>query len=161
MEVTVLTLLCIFFFSLAIRDVYEKYRIKRTETGFISSMNTSGIIVLPFKCQDRELNFMIDTGANCSYIVPSVLKDIKYLDCGETDTVVSAVDTKIETRAVQFSIEYRGIDFTHKFWVLPMEDSFNAVEESEGIRIDGILGTDFLKKYGCTVDFHNFRLCTV
>ena len=157
---TVLVLLCIFLASYTLADCYEKYRIKRTETSFLPSIQSSGIIVLPFSCQGTTLNFMIDTGANCSYIVPSVLNRIKYLDCEENDTVVSALSTT-ETKAVQFSITYKGVEFTHKFWTLSMEESLNTIEESEGVRIDGILGTDFLRKYGCTVDFHNFRLYAV
>lgn len=160
MKVTILLLITLFLLFYSISTILDKYKAKRTSIDFTTSFINSGIVVATLKQGTKELNFMIDTGANYSYIIESSLKDINYTECNETDTVVTASSTSEEVRAVLLKLNYKGVSVEHKFWVLNMEESLNTIEESEGIKIHGIIGNDFLSRYGATIDFKNFKLYT-
>lgn len=160
MGVTILLLITLFLLFYSTPIIIGKFKTTKSSIDFTASFINSGIVIVPLKQGTKELNFMVDTGANYSYITESSLKDINFTECGETDTVVTASSISEEVRAVLLALNYKGTSVEHKFWILNMEESLNTIEESENIKIHGIIGNDFLSTYGYIIDFKNFKVYT-
>lgn len=128
-------------------------------SDYISKMELPAIV---FNCKGKELLFILDTGSNGCHINRSVLNELgveatlveqkegveSYIATGNGVSVPSA-----EKCALDLSLgEY---EFNVPFSVDELDDAFDFVFRSDGVRIHGILGTNFLQSNNWTIDFAN------
>lgn len=108
------------------------------------------------------LNFLIDTGSNISHICPSAatlieLQHIKVdrkkevaglgaLNQGVTMCSAKFKDTLSKEYEVELSISEE------------LEETAKYIEKNAGIRIHGLLGTDFLQNYKYVIDFKTLEV---
>lgn len=110
------------------------------------------------------LNFLIDSGSNISHICSEYFDDLKANVIGtfKNDTVegLGAVNTGI-TMCNTVLEDINGNEYSVN---LSVSDQLSVVsksiEESTGIKIHGLLGTDFLRVFKYIVDFESLRVYT-
>ena len=110
------------------------------------------------------LNFLIDSGSNISHICSEYFNDLKANVIGtfKDDTVegLGAVNTGI-TMCNAVLEDINGNEYSVN---LSISDQLSVVsksiEESTGIKIHGLLGTDFLRVFKYIVDFESLRVYT-
>lgn len=96
----------------------------------------------------RSFLFLVDTGASTSFINSSVVEKGNWKE--ENCIDISGIEgKKIKTLGdTKLKLFYRKRRFTINFQVL----------ESSGLRVDGILGTDFLTSYAAQINYSNWVL---
>lgn len=106
------------------------------------------------------LNFLIDTGSNISHIIPSVLKDIKGNKIQSNNEIAGIGAVTNESNSIEIKVkdtlskEYDIILVVSK----GLEESAKYIEQSTGVKIHGLLGTDFLQKYQYVIDFKTLEV---
>ena len=106
------------------------------------------------------LNFLIDTGSNISHIIPSVLKDIKGNKIQSNNEIAGIGAVTNESNSIEIKVkdtlskEYDIILVVSK----GLEESAKYIEQSTGVKIHGLFGTDFLQKYQYVIDFKTLEV---
>lgn len=139
-----------------ISEQYVKYEIDKKTIKFGRKFNKAGSPIVKFRSGSLDLNFLIDTGSDCSFIDAKILKDI---ECTKNDVVesgtIAGVGGNVDVDGyydVVFS--YKKLKYTHLFQAFDFKES----REYSGITINGILGNDFLSKYRYFIDFKNLLM---
>lgn len=106
------------------------------------------------------LNFLIDTGSNISHIIPSVLKDIKGNKIQNNNEIAGIGAITNESSSIEVKVK----DALSKEYDITLviskglENSAKYIEQSTGVKIHGLLGTDFLQKYQYVIDFKTLEV---
>lgn len=103
-------------------------------------------IIINFSIGKQPLELTMDTGANVSMLRPDNLLGTTKLMNNDSITILGiSTDTQLKTMGRVFpQMNINGHAFSHHFHIA--EEKFN-------INNDGILGGDFLIKYGVTIDY--------
>ena len=137
---------------------YKKLRFKETHnyhdiTEFKTKISKTGLIYVPFTCNGKELNFLLDTGSTISYIDTQTAIELgcKFQNCNESVTglggnqeITEYCEVRLETPTTVTEIELPLTDFKH---------AFSQIEEESGIEIHGLLGNNFLQASKYVIDY--------
>lgn len=135
-----------------IKDLFRK---KRTITySFKEKYEILHIPVLSFMTLDgKELNFIIDTGANTSFINKSAISFIDYKDCGPSLPSYGMDGIAHECKRIVFYFgDIYGNAFDEVFKTCEMPGLLNT-KEDYGFEVHGILGCSFLKRAKALIDY--------
>lgn len=149
--------------ELATLCYYRKSRFKETNdfheiTDFEKKIDNTGLIYIPFTCNGKELNFLLDTGSTISYIDTSVAKTLgcELKECNESaigfgggQTIDRYCELKLETPTTITLIELPLGDFEH---------AFNRLKEECNIEIHGLLGNNFLQASKYIIDYKKMKI---
>lgn len=107
---------------------------------------------------DTPVMFMIDTGATSNFISSIFLQEVypNYLDhvlLG--DDVMSINGTVTLNRLTNVNFSLMNVACEDTFSILETQESLDYLSEECGYRIVGILGTEFLQKFRCKLNFDN------
>lgn len=123
------------------------------ENGVSSNVYTP---LIDMKLNGVERTFIVDTGANMSLIDDSFYKDNEndFQFLSEIDMTLNGVAGTKNYKAY-YILGGLGDDNSLKYQFLTSDLSGvrNSIKTSTGIDIIGILGADYLNRYGFTVDF--------
>lgn len=113
-----------------------KFNIKNTEIRILAKLSIS----------DQILELTVDTGAQISILKPNKLHGNTKVAVHEKIKIIGIAKTAFLTSIgkVNSSIYINEIGFKHDFQII--NDNFNLVT-------DGIIGNDFLIKYGANIDY--------
>lgn len=106
----------------------------------------------------KVLNFLVDSGSNVSHICKEYYKSIKSKILGTYDDEITSLGTtnKGITMCEAKFTDTLGNEYDIN---LSISKEFTEVarkfEDSTGIRVHGLLGTDFLRKYNYVLDFNS------
>lgn len=128
-------------------------------SDFLSKISLPAI---EFNCNGKELLFILDTGSNGSHINRSVLNELGI----ETKTVKKkeGVEDYIATgngvatpssEKCDMVLSLGEYKFNVSLNVEELDAAFDCIFKSDGVRIHGILGTNFLRANNWTIDFAN------
>ena len=117
---------------------------------------------IEFDCNGKELLFILDTGSNGSHITRSVLNELGI----ETKTVKKkeGVEDYIATgngvatpssEKCDMVLSLGEYKFNVSLNVENLDAAFDYIFKSDGVRVHGILGTNFLRANNWTIDFAN------
>lgn len=125
-------------------------------TEFLQKAN---IPVIPIFINGNEYLVLIDTGSDASYLDSKVLENIPKILLGYQDEIVGGTAIKEKGSAV-YQVEFAcGLnEFKEEFTENDFSEIFNFIENSHGVKLCGILGTKFLMKYKCILDFDKLIL---
>lgn len=110
---------------------------------------------------DTPFNFLLDTGSNICHICPSVVKNIKYsrIDKSNTETVGLGGKSVQSNNCKAIFTDEKNKEYNINLVISKeFEMSANSIEKCIGVKINGLLGTDFLQKYKYTIDFKTLEV---
>lgn len=145
-------------------NLFDRRRKKRRGAIPMKIQLPGNLPVISLSSNKSTFNFLLDSGSNISHICTEYFKDLdakllgtykdgKVNGLGATNVGItmcnaSLKDTLGNEYKVNLSVSDQLIDVTKN------------IELSTGIKIHGLLGTDFLKKYNYIVDFKNLIVST-
>jgi predicted aspartyl protease len=157
---TVLLIICLLLITCELATIfyYRKLRFKETNdyhdiTEFKTKISKTGLIYVPFTCNGKELNFLLDTGSTISYIDAQTASELgcKFQKCNESVTglggnqeITEYCEVKLETSTTVTEIELPLTNFKH---------AFSQIKEESGIEIHGLLGNNFLQASKYVIDY--------
>lgn len=125
---------------------------------FKESVDLVGLPVVTFTNNGQKLHFLLDTGSDDSYIVPSVLDKLEIIKRDSTATPIITGGGNIESLGyVILNIAYKNHTFTNIFKINAMENALEDAFGSKGITVHGILGSIFFNKYNYILDFKELQ----
>jgi len=120
----------------------------------------TGLVTIPLTSEHKLFTFIIDTGSNVSHIdlaAAKILQKSTFIPV-ETNSVVGIEGSLKSIGKIKQFFSAGIFTFGHEFFVTDLSTMINTIKESGDIEIHGILGTDFLNKYRCHLDFKKNRL---
>ena len=113
------------------------------------------IPIVTFYQGNKELNFIIDTGADDNVINKEALKDIQYEKIDHKGTL-SGVGGIYEVEGCNITFQHEGETFTGMFIISnTLKEAFDTIRKCHAIPLHGMLGSKFLKKNNIVLDFKN------
>lgn len=103
----------------------------------------------------KNLCFLIDTGSTNDVIFDFVYKHFKDYFTHTTDSQnIMGIDGSLQpTIIVNAALRFDDLSYKAPFVVLEANDAITQVQAETGIQIHGVLGTPFLLKNKCLIDF--------
>ena len=155
---SIIVLLIVFVIAAIINGVEDYIRNERLLISFKESMSAVNVPVITLENNGKSLNFLIDTGA-----------DYSYLDINAVEGLVGRKTTKNKINIVTgggdmtsygnvtLCVNYGKHTFENTFVIADLTNQFKAAFK-DNIVIHGVLGTTFLKKYKYKLDFDDLSL---
>ena len=115
------------------------------------SLKYFGLPILPLEVMGKMDLFVADTGSNVN-MISSELKDEllqSLTSVGKQSTLGIGGDSENELYELPYSID--GITFSAVFGTL--DGTFQVLEEEYGIKVSGLLGTEFMIRHKVIIDF--------
>lgn len=129
-----------------------------TKTSFQDSWNRLASATITLYHQDKPYVFLIDTGAQTSYILPECLKNMHY-KTGNAKAKIAGLDGEIHEcnyLLIPFRTERRTLDIV--FTSYNCTSLLEKIEKTRGYHLDGILGVQFLYDVGMDINFKTLMI---
>ena len=111
--------------------------------------------IIKLYINEVPLYFVVDSGAVYSTLNKSELEHLEYEDLKENDGGTYGIDGKvIPVSSAILNLHYGKHCFKQSFQLIDLSNAFTNMEMEYGVKIVGLLGDDFLLKYGSTIDFN-------
>ncbi len=117
------------------------------------AMMLTGLPIVTFTCQGKNLNFLLDTGSHNSHISTrtanklNIKKEVSLCTTGFGNKTLKVYGGNID-------LEYKNTVFNVTLFISSSMDSgFDQVKVKTGVTIHGVLGVDFLDKYKYVINF--------
>jgi hypothetical protein len=130
---------------------YCKYK-HALKIPFNESLENIGLPVVTFMNNEKEFNFIIDTGASLSVIDERMLKDLNYSLLPIKGEMYGIDGSIIPVNYVKIDLQYDNALFQESFQVTEI-NAFDSLKSSNNIEIAGIISSDFMNNYQVTIDF--------
>lgn len=103
----------------------------------------------------KNLCFLIDTGATNSILFTYVYEHFKdeFRVLEEKQNIMGIEGKYKETPVIEATFNFEGIDYTSTFSVFDATDAIAHVQKETGVRIHGVLGSQFLVENKWIIDF--------
>lgn len=151
--ILILTAVCIV--AILINGIESYYNSRKILISFKESIDALGVPVIAFINNGYKLHLLVDTGSDASYIRKEVLD---FLDVKSSNMIGAPIMTaggEISSNGVvTLDIHYDKLSFNNDFEISEVPYLWDEATKDLNIKIDGILGSLFLKKYGYQIDFH-------
>lgn len=121
--------------------------------GFISP----NVPIATFMQDDKEINFLLDTGSDNNIIDVNALKQFKHemLEDNDGKVNLTGVGGNQQVSGCKLTFSCSGENYTQNFLVADMKDAFGLIKKDHCITIHGILGSVFLREHRIVLDFKN------
>lgn len=124
--------------------------------SFKESLELTGVPIVTFYQENKKLHFLIDTGADASYLNSTIIATIIHVPIEGSVSAISASGESINSTKAKSAITYEGKLFP---WIFRVTD-LTVITEGTGlvikgspVTIAGIIGSDFLTYYQYQLDF--------
>lgn len=149
----VLAVLGVILVSLIVNIIQDCRRRSRSIISFKESMDLTELPVITFMCNERKLNFLLDTGSNRSYINSTIINDLEHKKLERTEEVIGAEGNGMQSQLAMIQLTYKDQVFETGVNIMNLDDAFTAIKDESGVQIHGILGSLFFQKYKYVLDF--------
>ncbi len=137
--------------------ISREHNTKIDSISFDYNFEETHIPIIKLTSNNIEVSFLVDTGAQASYIDSNLISKIEAKKIKGLEGSVMGINSE------GMSTDYYSVQLYYKDNPLPKMElqSFDFKKamansrESTGIYLDGILGGDFLSKNGYIVDYTN------
>ena len=144
------------FFMLLICDLgfsyYNKYKIKKLSINIKEALETTGFPLIEVEHNGLQCYFLIDTGADLSHI------NSDFNDQLNLTILENTKSTSVGVEGTSREVNWAKFDFRFKKYPMELEVQ-NAplpgfkVFYDYNLPVIGILGNDFVQKYGCVISY--------
>ena len=121
--------------------------------SFLEGINLTGLPIITFKCEDKVLAFVLDTGSNRCYIDKEVIKYVPHTYKEQEDIILTSGAASQQSGIATINLQHKGHIFDLDCCVLDMSEAFSGIKASFGVTLHGLIGTDFFEKYKYVLDF--------
>ena len=120
----------------------------------------TSLVTLTLTAGPENFLFVVDTGSNVSHISKESVTRFPNADkVKETEQETTGLEgTTYSVGEVSQCLSSGMFTFSHTYLITDLSKIAKVLEDSGGFRVDGILGTDFLQKFRCHLDFKKNRL---
>lgn len=144
-------LICSIVVFTAIMFFIKFYKSKFTKK-FHVIIHTLGLPIVSYESNGHQLNFLIDTGSNKSHLKLGIAEKIGATPICTTEENVVTTGNGAAKQYGYYNVYLTLSDnlvICQDFEIMDLEETFS----DWGIRVDGILGIDFLSKYHYKLNF--------
>ena len=145
----------IIIFLLLVGDLtlqyYNKWKIKKLSINIKSILENTGFPLVKIINNNREGYMLIDTGANQSYINELYCNQLDINISQEEGTTTGFEGVANKTKIGTFPFKFKNYDMKIKCQILTI-NGFDMFADY-GLAVVGVLGSDFLKEYGFTINY--------
>lgn len=131
----------------------KKNDIKKNEMSFKEGFDLTEMPVVTFKCGDRKLTFLLDTGSNNSIIDSNVLDSIPHEMTDETSDLFGLEGNTVKTRICRIRLTYKDTDYEYDYLINDMSQCFGQIKRDTGVTLHGLLGSNFFNRFKYVLDF--------
>lgn len=138
-------------------NIAEDYR-KYAKFSFKETMDLLNVPIISFMCNDKKLHFLLDSGSSYSHVSPDVASSVHTRTFGmETVKTIGAGGNLVNSKFCQLNLCYKDSIFKANFIVTDqIVKQLESIKNDFNITIHGIIGGDFLSKYGYIIDFKDY-----
>lgn len=149
----------IILFLLLVGDLslqyYNKWKKNKLSINIKETLEKVGYPLITIENNGYDAYFLIDTGANSNIINSRVIEDFSYSPIKGNVSMIGVEGNNQKGRLVKFNFKFKGkYNMADVFQVTDLkglDTIFNGTE----FTVVGILGTPFLERFGCIVDFND------
>lgn len=130
--------------------------------SFDNYLKSLSLPAIDFECGGKTLTFILDSGSNGSHINRSVLNELgietKAIEKKEGVEDYIATGNGVATPSSEkcdMVLSLGEYKFNVSLNVENLDAAFDYIFKSDGVRVHGILGTNFLRANNWTIDFAN------
>lgn len=128
---------------------------KKDITGIKNALTYIGLPVIQVLNNNNKYYFIIDTGSDSSHLNSSSDLNREELDM-QDGIVVGMTGEEVACKFCKASFTINNTEITQIFRTTNLDEAFACIEEERGIKISGILGTDFLINHNYCIDFKDY-----
>jgi hypothetical protein len=150
---------CISFLSLIFTNVYSQEVLNPPPAKYITTipftMLTGGIIIVhaAFDNYKDSLNFVLDTGSGGISLDSTTAAEFGVKEEMSDKTVTGIAGIKTVKFTYDHSIHFRDLDVEHLDFHI---NDYDILTSAYGIRIDGIIGYSFFRRYIVYINYETF-----
>ena len=120
----------------------------------ISLNMTDSCPIIEFTNENKDLLFLLDTGADISYISVNALPGLRYKPIQSLGNTFAGANSAEKILGwINLNFHYRDKEFNDNFAVINMEGTAALFKDNRAL--DGILGSQFLANYESMIDIKN------
>lgn len=123
----------------------------------LSTQSFSGLVTVTLQSEGKPYVLLLDSGSNVSYLDESVVASVPGRRM-EPDGGVSLFGESGPCESAVLGFHAGAWKFRHRFCGTDLSVINGTLMQETGVRIDGVLGADFLTAHGCVLDFKSGRL---
>lgn len=137
---------------------FIKYKnINEKKISFFESLKLAGLPVVTMTSNGVDINFLLDTGSNKSFIDNNLIENIDAQKIEGKKAFVTGINNKAsETYSYNIKLNYKNNIFENEFQAFDFEQSVGHIKEKTGVKIDGIIGSDLLTKYKYIINYEDY-----
>lgn len=135
---------------------------ERAEISIRESIYYTKMPLLPIELENNQrVNFILDSASNVSHINEEDLKFFKYESTAQTQSIMGIEGNLQDVDKVILKFSYKNNNFEAEACKSDLSKTFNnfsaEIKRLYGtdIKVVGLLGNDFLTKYGYVLDFND------
>lgn len=157
MEIIFYIIFGLVFLGLCGYVAYNTYKnIPKNSVSFKESLDLVELPVVTFNCGKKKLNLILDTGASTCVIDKRVLEGLKeedYIKTNKIEKVWGMEGNPKEVNIVNVKLTYSNLEFLEDFLVNDLSDAFDNIKQECGVKLHGIIGSNFFTKHKYILDF--------
>lgn len=122
--------------------------------SFLKSFELAKVPIVFFKQSNISIGFLLDTGGDFSYIDKSILEKLEIEKKNKSITNIVTGNGKMASQGTALiKFNYHENTYVEEFTVGDFKSAFEA-SFGKGTTVCGVLGSNFLEKYGCILDYN-------
>lgn len=143
---------------------YLNYDRKKDSISFKNTFSLAKLPVATFFIEDKNthqqvpINFLLDSGSTDNIINEKILEKIDFSDLNSSINTYGVDGIRSTNNRVSFKFYHKNKEYFEEFTAKNTSNIFNYIEDITTVKIDGILGSCFFKKYKYILDYHLFSM---
>lgn len=121
--------------------------------SFKEAMALAELPVVSFKCYNKSVNFILDTGANNSVIHDKVAKELKLEPTGEKMKLTGMNSSINEVDVTNIELSYNDKKYKDKMQIVDLGVVIKQIKKTTGVTVHGIIGNGFFVNNKYILDF--------
>lgn len=134
---------------------YKKQEeVKVIKCDIKESLDKTGIPFVKVMINNKDFNFMVDTGASNCYIDDNIISDFNCEKLEENNIITASGDIQ-KSNKVKLQFKVLNLVVNCNFQAYDMSKINDSYIKHNLPKIDGILGIDFLRTIKANIDFND------